>query len=861
MARRDKTRHMGGSNVVEKRGTAMAGTARDSRNPLGGVIPLGSIPRSRARDLIAVAPGWFWEMDESLRLTFISENATRITGYDYSEMIGRTPFEVVDGSNGDAAWQRHHEDLKARRAFRDFRFSFKDKRGRTRHFRIGGNPIFDSNGHFRGYVGSGSDETAEADARLQAERAEALMYSAIEGTVHAIAVFDADDHLVLWNGMLLNIFGLEERELEGGVDYEAFLRSGIDRGLFVAALGIEEEWLVARVDAHREWRGPLEQELSGDRWFLVEERIMADGCCVATWTDISELKKRERSLYEHERRLRTFNEILLSLARSPSFLADDLEAMMDAVSRAAADALQVDKVGIWLFTEDRSEIRAACLYRRGHPPSKHEILGFSATDHPEYFRALEADRTIAVADVRADPRTAHLAVQHLSPFGIVSILDAPIRRGDRLIGIICHDHTVAPRDWSLDEQSFAASLADLLALAIEAHERRVAERELRATEERFAFIARNVPGIVYQRVMSPEGDLRYTYVSSGLRELHGVDPEVAIADPNALIGLIAPEDRPLFYAALSRSALTLERMDLEFRARRTDGQMAWFRTVAQPYRRPNGEIVWEGLVVDIMDLKQTEAQLRRAKDLAERTNHAKSELLANASHELRTPLNAILGFSEILESELWGPLGNQRYRDYARDINASGQHLLSLVDDLLDLSKIESDKSELDETLVDVTRLIGSSLRATKQIADERHLTLRMEAADEQVLLRADERAIKKILSNIVSNAVKFTPEGGIVTVSAALESDQSLAVSVSDTGVGIAKSELERILTPFGRGDSQLARVHKGTGLGLPVVAALIQLHGGALQISSEEGAGTTVALRFPAERVVLREALPPSV
>ncbi len=243
---------------------------------------------------------------------------------------------------------------------------------------------------------------------------------------------------------------------------------------------------------------------------------------------------------------------------------------------------------------------------------------------------------------------------------------------------------------------------------------------------------------------------------------------------------------------------------------------------------------------------------RTAQDAAEMANRAKSEFLANMSHELRTPLNAILGFSEIIHNEMLGRIENDHYREYVGDIHSSGQHLLSIINDILDLSKIEAGRAELDEEVFDAASALDSSVRLVKERAETSHIKLSVELSGAERRLRGDQRKFKQIIINLLSNAVKFTPEAGSVTVSAAVGSDGGFEITVSDTGIGMDSDEIEIALTAFGQVDGALARKHEGTGLGLPLARSLTELHDGRLEIESAPGVGTTVTVHLPPERLV---------
>jgi PAS domain S-box-containing protein len=256
-------------------------------------------------------------------------------------------------------------------------------------------------------------------------------------------------------------------------------------------------------------------------------------------------------------------------------------------------------------------------------------------------------------------------------------------------------------------------------------------------------------------------------------------------------------------------------------------------------------------ITDISQLLQAQEKLEEQNMELVAANRAKSEFLANMSHELRTPLNAIIGFSELLANGSLGPTGNERFAEYAQDINNSGTFLLRIINDILDLSKIEAGRMELFDTEFNVLDAVDSVIILIQERAREKALELVVSIDKKLPALRADDRAVKQMLINLLSNAVKFTEPGGKVAVTARLEQG-AMEFTVSDTGVGMSPDDIEVALKPFQQVDGSLAREYEGTGLGLPLVKSMIELHDGHLRIDSAVGKGTTVTLHFPIARTV---------
>lgn len=242
--------------------------------------------------------------------------------------------------------------------------------------------------------------------------------------------------------------------------------------------------------------------------------------------------------------------------------------------------------------------------------------------------------------------------------------------------------------------------------------------------------------------------------------------------------------------------------------------------------------------------------LALAKRNAEKANVAKTQIINNVSHELRTPLNAIIGFTALIQREIYGPVGSERYREYVGDIASSAEHLLDLINDILDISAIESERLELREERIDVVEVVGLAVNFVSELARKGQVSLTVDIDQETPDIRADKRRLKQILVNLLSNAVKFSPAGARVNVAANFDDGAGHQFIVSDTGIGMSKDDLSIAFSEFGQVDSGLARRHEGTGLGLPLTKRLIELHDGTIDVESQPGVGTTVIARFPASR-----------
>lgn len=258
------------------------------------------------------------------------------------------------------------------------------------------------------------------------------------------------------------------------------------------------------------------------------------------------------------------------------------------------------------------------------------------------------------------------------------------------------------------------------------------------------------------------------------------------------------------------------------------------------------------LATCIFFCERLRAARRQAEARAVLAERAKSDLVMNMSHELRTPLTAIIGFSEIMRSEMMGPMGNPLYLDYAGVIETAGQRLLAVINDILEIAAVEVGTTELVESMVELHELANHLVAVVRGAAEQGRVAVTVQPMPDLPLLRGDGPRIKRILMNLLSNAITYTPPGGSVEVSAGIAADGSLRLEVRDTGIGIAAADIERLMAPFTLGENVQARRYQGHGLGLPIARHLAELHGGSLILQSDSGKGTTAIVTFPPERVI---------
>ncbi|MCB9989333.1 MAG: PAS domain-containing sensor histidine kinase [Rhodospirillales bacterium] len=390
---------------------------------------------------------------------------------------------------------------------------------------------------------------------------------------------------------------------------------------------------------------------------------------------------------------------------------------------------------------------------------------------------------------------------------------------------------------------------------VDIEERKRAERALMEAEKKYRAIVENAAGGIFQVTL--EGQflsinpamariLGYKNPAELLREIKNVHNDI----------YVDKKERARYLRELENKG---EIRNFELQALRYDGQKIWVNENARAVKDNSGNVLYiEGSMEDITQRKEAEIKLKDAKIQSDMANRAKSEFLANMSHELRTPLNSIIGFSEIIKNEVLGKIEQRQYWEYSQDIYNSGQRLLKIINEILDISRIDAGERQIQEGVVDLDKLVASCIGFTMHKSGTRHAPIVNLLDGKTVQVIGEALAIKQIVLNLLSNAVKYTPEDGRITLSYEIDREGALRLSISDTGVGMDQDDIAKALSPFGQVATDLSRSDSGAGLGLTLVQSLIDLHGGRLELFSQKGIGTTATVVFPSKRVVVEREKP---
>jgi signal transduction histidine kinase len=668
----------------------------------------------------------------------------------------------------------------------------------------------------------------------QGAELDALLREAVDGLAQAFLMFDGGDRLQVFNRRFIEFYPALAGTLARGMSYEGVLRAMARSGEAEDAKGQEEPWVAERLAWHRAGQTPPGLVNRGGRWLQVQERRLRDGGSVVVQTDVT---------------------ALVAGREEQARQSDRLNATLESLNQ-----------GIAVFDREHKLvlINRRCLELVGYPDS----LSRPGTPFAAFLRhcAERGDYGVGDADVMVRERVER--VRRGQPYRLErtmlsgTILEITVHPTPD--GGFVSTHT----DVSQHRRSSEAQAAVNAALVQRNRHLDIAlgnmTQGLTVYDSRLRLMLWNRR---YAELYNlPAGSLHHGMALRRIMELsQGLVPTDKATDDSIerRLMIAASGQRNVFYQRLPGGRV----IEIIHQPLPDGGAVDTFTDVSQRERTEQALIASEERLRDrVRELEETRQRLERqsvelsqladslarARDEAQMASRTKSEFLATISHELRTPLNAIIGFSEVMKEELFGPMGQERYRDYARDVHESGRHLLAVINDILDMAKIESGRLDLHEETIALPALAHDCARLMHERAQQTSLSLELALASDLPLLRGDPIKLKQILLNLLSNAVKFTPAGGRIELSGRLTEDGGVALAVADTGTGMRPEDIPLALQPFRQVDTVLSRRHAGTGLGLPLSKALVELHGGQLAIESRLGQGTTVKVLLPASRVL---------
>ncbi|MGE0096431.1 MAG: PAS-domain containing protein [Alphaproteobacteria bacterium] len=673
--------------------------------------------------------------------------------------------------------------------------------------------VKDQDGNVRFIEGTIVDITdrKKVEEAVRAERqAERLLAAAFESISEGIVIYDSEERFAMCNSTY-RTFYTETLDLQKpGAKYEDLLRAAIARGQFALPPGIDTETFVQ--DRLSKFRGAGEtivRQIKDGRWLQISERRTPDGGVIRVTTDITALKNNEEARLEALRHEREAENRLI-------------------------DAIESISEGVVLYDAQERFVMCNSTYSSFYPDTAD--LHRPGTRFEDLVRmAFLRGQSKLSPDIDVEDHVRERLARFRNP-------------GEAIIRHLNTGKWVQISERRTPDGGIISVTSDISTLKRNEDQRLEAlRREQTAQTRLFGAIESISEGIVLY-----DAEERFVLCNSRHKELH---PETAdLHRPGVTF-------EELLRASVERRQIVLPfGLDAETFIQ---NRLRQFRNPGEPIERQlvNGHWIQvserrtsDGGVIrvttDITPIKRHEEALIAAKEAAEAANQSKSNFLATMSHELRTPLHAILGLSEMIRDQTHGQ-NIASYAQYGRLIHDSGRHLLTLISDILDMSKIEAGRYELKEEDVPLGGLVKSCLSIVMTRAQTAGVEIDSETDGDGPVLRADRRAITQVLLNLLSNGIKFTPAGGKVTVSATVEPNGQAVLRVRDTGIGIAPEDIERVMQPFAQVDPSHARKYEGTGLGLSISKRLIELHGGTIELVSSPGQGVIATIRFPRERV----------
>lgn len=677
-----------------------------------------------------------------------------------------------------------------------------------------------------------------------------LLENVLEYLTQGVVIFDSASRLLTWN-----------KQFETALDFpKGFLKPGMSNWemmLHIAkrgdlGTGNPEKLAATRLDLL--WGDdhlPMDITIKGEKTYEVSFNGTDDGGRVMTYTDITQSRNAEEVLRQSERRFRTL------YYQSPTGVS------LEDYSKVKIKIDQLSKQGVTdfrkYFEENENDLLEILKVIKLLDANDSLIEMLGASSFEEFQRYEESFETFT----NANWRNFYVCEIAALASGEVTYIDefADFKMDGTPIYLRCTSRVVRGRehDWSeiitTHEDITASKQAEE---KLERHrddlQELVKERtaKLAESEERFRAIAETASDWFWET----DEEFRFTFISERFFEVSDIHPNDVIG--KSRLEFITPDHWIRNPKKWHRHTDDLEAhlpFSISYWVESRRGKKTCIEIKGKPIFDADSCFTgYRGAGTDVTAAVLAKDKLTRAKEAADAANKAKSEFLASMSHELRTPLNAIIGFSNTIKDEVFGPVDNPKYIEYSKDILSSGEHLLELINDILDVSAIEAGKVELVEEVIDIPEIVRSCLYLIQQRANDAEISIGIDLQEELPALRADERRVKQILINLLSNSVKFTPRGKDIKVASQLNLEGGLVLSVTDTGIGMTQDELAHAMTRFGQVETGPQRMNEGTGLGLTLTKGLVDLHGGFFNIESKKDYGTKVSVTFPAERVLTK-------
>jgi len=688
------------------------------------------------------------------------------------------------------------------------------------------------------------DATSRLETETEVVRLQARLRDAVRSLSDGFLLYDPDDRLVLVNPGFAERYHLPSDFVPLGWSRERLTRELAAMNALVPPLGdeAERERKIAELIAPRDETGVSFEVRGGDgRWLRVSETRTLDGGVVSIHSDITEIKRREDEL---ARRTALLDAVTQAASRVVG-RGEWREGIQDMLSRLGR-VLRVGRAGLHRVRRGED---GAILHSR--------LFEWIAADATRENDAEEPVERLDLGDGTMDPWVALLAAGEpiiagtvdvtgpmravLERRGVVSRLAVPIVIAGEWWGYVAFDDLTTERTWSLRETEALRAAANLAAGAVR---RARLDDELALSEAR----KRAIVETALDCVLTIDASGVLVEFNPAAERVLGWSREEALGRRMDEM-IIPPEFRDAHRRGIERSLDNLTDTPLgrriELTAKRRDGS-TFPCELALTASQVGTERFFTAYLRDITARRDAERVSREARERAEEAARMKSDFLNNMSHELRTPLNSVIGFSELLREEVLGALGQPKYKEFAAAIHLSGTHLLKIINDVLDMTRIESGNASPVREPLDLPEIVGRAVEEFAEEAESKGISIVIDL-DPAVEPVADRRAMTRVLRNLLSNAVKFTPVGGSVRVWSRSGADGWSELGVTDTGVGMDPTTAVRVFEPFRQGQSGLNREHEGVGLGLAMVRALAEQHGGRVELDSEPGKGTTVIVALP--------------